>query len=197
MIRFLDLIISITVTILLLPFSILILLVNSFVTHGQPLFIQKRVGKNGVLFNLIKFRTMTGKDSSDMQITIGKRDKRITSFGLILRKFKLDEIPQLLNVIVGDMSLVGPRPEVMKYVCQYSEEEKEVLRVKPGITDYASIVYYNESEILGTANNAEKMYIEEIIPKKIELNRRFIMDPSVKQYFSILNLTLRRIFFNR
>jgi lipopolysaccharide/colanic/teichoic acid biosynthesis glycosyltransferase len=195
MIRLLDLIISIVVTILLSPISIIIIVINSIVTKGKPFFTQKRVGKEGRIFNLIKFRTMIDTDKNGMLITIGARDNRITPFGYILRKHKLDEIPQLLNVIKGEMSMVGPRPEVIKYVELYSEEQRIILKIKPGITDYASIVYYNESEILATSPDAEKKYIQELIPRKIELNMKYISDPSVMQYLSILRLTLKRFFF--
>jgi lipopolysaccharide/colanic/teichoic acid biosynthesis glycosyltransferase len=196
MIRFFDLFFSLIGLISLLPFSVLITILNSFETKGKPFFTQLRVGKNSNPFNLIKFRTMYNNSGNEIQLTIGIRDRRITHFGFFLRKYKLDEIPQLLNVIKGEMSLVGPRPEVPKYVMMYNEDQKKVLSVKPGLTDYASILFYNENEILARSVEPEKIYIEEIIPQKIELNNKFISDPSINQYFYILWLTIKKIFFS-
>lgn len=196
MIRLFDLFFSLVGLILFFPFSVLIAILNSFETNGKPFFSQQRVGKDGKLFNLIKFRTMCNNSGDENQLTIGIRDKRITRFGFFLRKYKLDEIPQLLNVIRGEMSLVGPRPEVPKYVQMYNQDQKKILGIKPGLTDYASILFFNENEILAKSNEPEKTYIEVIIPQKIELNNRFISDPSLRQYFSILWLTIRKIFFS-
>lgn len=197
MIRFFDFILSSIGIIILFPFSVIITILNLFETKGNPLFIQTRVGRYGIVFNMIKFRTMFTNLEKKHLITIGKRDERITRFGYFLRKYKLDEIPQLVNVIKGEMSLVGPRPEVLKYVNMYSPEQKNVLKVRPGITDYASIEYFNENEILSSSLEPEKTYIEELLPRKIELNLKFISDPSLKQYFLILWLTTKRIFFKR
>jgi lipopolysaccharide/colanic/teichoic acid biosynthesis glycosyltransferase len=196
MLRFFDIILSSVGIIILFPFSVIITIINIFVTKGRPFFIQTRVGRYGIMFNLIKFRTMYVNHDKEQLITIGKRDLRITRFGYFLRRYKLDEIPQLLNVVKGEMSLVGPRPEVLKYVNLYSPEQKNVLNVRPGITDFASIKYYDENEILSSSSDPEKTYIDELLPRKIELNLKFISDPSVKQYFLILWLTLRRILFN-
>jgi lipopolysaccharide/colanic/teichoic acid biosynthesis glycosyltransferase len=196
MIRLFDLFFSLVGLILFFPFSVLIAILNSFETNGKPFFIQQRVGKDGKIFDLIKFRTMCNNSGDENQLTIGKRDKRITRFGFFLRKYKLDEIPQLLNVIRGEMSLVGPRPEVPKYVQMYNQDQKKILGIKPGLTDYASILFFYENEILAKSNEPEKTYIEDIIPQKIELNNRFISDPSLRQYFSILWLTIRKIFFS-
>jgi lipopolysaccharide/colanic/teichoic acid biosynthesis glycosyltransferase len=196
MIRLFDLFFSLIGLILLFPILALIVILNSLETRGRPFFRQKRVGMDGRLFNLIKFRTMYKNSGDENQLTIGIRDKRITRFGYFLRKYKLDEIPQLLNVIKGEMSLVGPRPEVPKYVMLYNEDQKKILFVKPGLTDYASIFFFNENEILARSLEPEKTYIEKIMPQKIELNKRFISDPSFRQYLFILWLTIKKIFLS-
>ncbi|MEG1555939.1 MAG: sugar transferase, partial [Bacteroidales bacterium] len=124
------------------------------------------------------------------------KDPRVTHIGTFLRKYKLDELPQLFNVIGGQMSLVGPRPEVRKYVEIYTAEQRKVLSVRPGITDYASLQYINENEMLLTSQNPEETYIREIMPAKIELNLRFIQNPSLKEYFRIIGLTIKAIIKN-
>ena len=130
-------------------------------------------------------------------LTVGKRDPRITKTGYFIRKYKVDELPQLVNVIKGDMSIVGPRPEVKKYVDLYTEEQRVVLNVKPGITDYASIMYRSENEILDKSIDPEKTYIEEIMPEKIRLNKIFINDKGLQQYFRIIICTVYNIFRQR
>lgn len=136
------------------------------------------------------------RSGSDKQggLTVGSRDPRITGSGLFLRRHKLDELPQLFNVLKGEMSIVGPRPELRKYVDLYSEEQKIVLQVRPGITDIASMEYIDENEILGASSDPERTYIEEIMPAKLELNRKFIENQSLRNYFRIIDLTLRKIF---
>ena len=126
-------------------------------------------------------------------ITVGGRDPRITRIGYFIRKYKLDELPQLFNVLKGDMSLVGPRPEVRKYVDLYTDEQRRVLSVRPGITDYASIEYVDENKILGQAEDADKAYQEQIMPDKIRYNMRYIDNRSIKEYFKIIFLTFRSI----
>lgn len=126
-------------------------------------------------------------------LTVGGRDPRITRIGYYLRKYKIDELPQLINVLTGDMSLVGPRPEVRKYVNLYNEEQKKVLRVQPGITDYASIEYSNENEILGKAENPEQVYIDEIMPAKLKLNLKYIAEKSLMTDLKIILRTLKKI----
>jgi len=126
-------------------------------------------------------------------LTVGVRDSRITRVGFWLRKYKLDELPQLINVIFGEMSLVGPRPEIRQYVTLYNSQEMKVLSVKPGITDYASIEYINESEILGNSTDPEKTYTEVVMPAKIELNMKFINCPTPGNYFAILIKTFAKI----
>jgi len=130
-----------------------------------------------------------GSDKQGL-ITVGGRDPRITRIGYFIRKYKLDELPQLFNVLKGDMSLVGPRPEVRKYVDLYTEEQRKVLSVRPGITDYASIEYVDENTILGQADDADKVYVELILPDKIRYNMKYIEHRSVAEYFKIIFLTI-------
>src|ERR1017187_9914390 len=151
---------------LFIVFSILIL----FDSKGGVFYRQIRVGKGSKDFLLFKFRTMYLNSDSKGLLTVGSRDNRITKYGHFLRKYKLDELPQLFNVLIGNMSLVGPRPEVRKYVDMYNAEQLKVLSIKPGITDLASIEYSNENEILAKYPDAEKGYLEEVMPAKLRLN---------------------------
>ncbi|HNW74656.1 MAG TPA: sugar transferase [Bacteroidales bacterium] len=194
MVRFFDLFFSLVGVILLLPLFLIISLWIMATSRGGIFFRQQRVGKNGKDFYLFKFRTMKPDSEQGGKLTIGSRDPRITAAGLFLRKFKLDELPQLFNVITGEMSLVGPRPEVRKYVELYSAEQQTVLQVKPGITDYASIAYMDENTLLGRSADPERTYIETIIPEKIRLNMKYIENQGLSAYFKILILTLLHIF---
>jgi len=194
MLRFFDLLFSIIGLILLLPFFCVIAIIIALDSRGGIFYFQSRVGKNGKDFNLMKFRTMVIGAEKSGGITIGTRDSRITKTGYFLRRYKLDELPQLINVIKGDMSLVGPRPEIRKYVDLYTAEQKIVLSVKPGITDYASIGYIDENEILGKSSDPEKSYIEEIMHAKILLNRKYIDNRGLKEYFKILFKTCGKLF---
>lgn len=143
-------------------------------SKGDIFFKQVRVGKGGKTFNILKFRTMVvNAESLGKQITVGK-DNRITKIGGFLRKLKVDELPQLINVFKGDMSLVGPRPEVPKYVDMYTEEQRKVLTVRPGITDMASLRYKDENDILGKVDDPEAYYINTIMPDKLKLNLEYI-----------------------
>lgn len=147
-------------------------------SKGGIFYRQTRVGKNQEEFKLFKFRTMKPGSDKAGQITVGNNDGRITGIGKVLRKLKLDEIPQLLNVIKGDMSIVGPRPEVPKYVKLYSKQQLKVLSVRPGLTDLASIEFINENELLGKSENPEEEYVNEIMPKKLLLNSQYIENQS-------------------
>jgi lipopolysaccharide/colanic/teichoic acid biosynthesis glycosyltransferase len=192
-IRILDIIFSFIGLIILSPFFLIISLLIVLDSRGGIFYKQQRVGLNGVEFKLFKFRTMyTGADKKGL-LTVGGKDNRITKIGYFLRKYKLDELPQLINVFIGEMSLVGPRPEVRKYTDMYNDYQKKVLSVKPGITDYASIEYSDENEILGKAINPEKAYIEEVMPAKIELNYKFINNPTTINYLKIILLTIYKI----
>lgn len=161
-------------------------------SRGPIFFKQKRVGKNKKTFEIYKFRTMvTDAEKMGKQITVGN-DRRITRIGKVIRKCKLDELPQLINVLKGEMSLVGPRPEVPRYVELYDEYQEQILLVKPGITDYASIKFINENEILGASSDPEEEYIKEIMPNKIELNMQYINNFSI---FEDIRLILKTILY--
>ncbi len=180
--------------ILFLPFLCIALAIK-LTSRGPVFFRQVRVGRNGKEFRIFKFRTMvTDAEKKGLQITVGQ-DKRVTFVGKILRKTKMDELPQLINVFAGQMSFVGPRPEVPHYVGMYSEYQRNVLRVRPGITELASIVYRDENEVLGQSEDPEKTYIEEIMPKKIELNLQYIRKMSfwydIKLIFQTFAVILR------
>ena len=158
---------------LLLPFCIVAIIIKC-TSEGPVFYKQVRVGKDGKEFKIFKFRTMVvDADKKGLQITT-KNDNRVTKIGAILRKTKLDELPQLINVLIGDMSFVGPRPEVPKYVALYNEEQRNVLLVRPGITELSSILFRDENEMLDAAENPEKVYIEEIMPKKISYNLEYL-----------------------
>jgi lipopolysaccharide/colanic/teichoic acid biosynthesis glycosyltransferase len=190
MLRALDFVFSLFGLIILFPILFLIALWVKLDSKGPIFYVQKRVGLNGVDFNLHKFRSMRLDSDKLGLLTIGGRDPRITRSGYFIRKYKIDELPQLLNVLKGEMSLVGPRPEVRKYVDLYNESQQRVLWVRPGITDEASIVFKSENEILAKSTNPEHTYIHEIMPAKIELNKRFIEDQSVFNYFKIIFKTI-------
>lgn len=190
--RIFDLFFSILGLIILFPILVIVSLMIKFTSKGSVLFKQIRVTKNGKLFKIYKFRTMRENTEGNKQLTVGN-DNRITGIGHILRKTKFDEIPQLLNVIKGEMSLVGPRPEVPKYVELYNEEQREILKVPAGITDYASIYFSDESELLGKAKDPEKFYIEKIMPYKIELNKKYINNIGIITDIKIIILTILKI----
>ncbi len=193
MIRLVDILLSAIGLILISPLLLVIYILIRLTSKGPGFYSQKRVGKNGVPFRLFKFRSMRIGSDKGTLITVGGRDSRITKVGYYLRKYKLDELPQLWNVLIGDMSLVGPRPEVERYVRLYTPEQRVVLSVKPGITDYASIAYSDENLILGMADDPEKMYVEQIMPKKIEYNLQYINNQTMKEYFKIIFLTFAKI----
>jgi lipopolysaccharide/colanic/teichoic acid biosynthesis glycosyltransferase len=190
MIRFFDLLFSVIGLILLSPLFIIISLWIKLDSSGPVFFIQTRVGRFGQDFKLFKFRSMHCKMEQSGLLTVGERDPRITRSGFFIRKYKLDELPQLINVLLADMSIVGPRPEVRKYVNMYTEEQKVVLLYKPGITDYASIVFRNENELLAGSGNPEDLYIRLIMPEKLRLNLEFVTDRKLSKYFKIIFLTI-------
>jgi lipopolysaccharide/colanic/teichoic acid biosynthesis glycosyltransferase len=133
-----------------------------------------------------------GADSQGL-LTVGGRDPRITGVGYFLRKYKLDELPQLVNVLIGDMSLVGPRPEVRKYVDLYTDEQRKVLNLKPGITDYASIEYFDENDLIARSKDPEQTYIKEIMPAKIKLNLKYMSEVGVLTDLKLIFKTFARI----
>lgn len=193
MIRFFDIIFSIIGLVILSPLFIVLYLLIRIESKGGGFYSQERIGKNGKSFKLFKFRSMRiGSDKKGL-ITIGEKDNRITKTGFILRKYKLDELPQLWNVFIGDMSLVGPRPEVKKYTDLYTEEQKQVLQVRPGITDWASIKYVDENKILGESKDPDDAYVNLIMPNKIKLNMVYIQHQTLREYFKIIFTTFKEI----
>jgi|TARA_R110000737_G_scaffold222262_1_gene237523 lipopolysaccharide/colanic/teichoic acid biosynthesis glycosyltransferase len=176
--RTFDIVVSLIVLLFFLPFGIIISIFILSSSKGGIFYRQTRVGLNEVDFKLLKFRTMRPNSDKLGQLTVGMRDPRITKIGYFLRKYKLDEFPQFLNVLKGEMSIIGPRPEVREYVDHYTMEQRKVLLVKPGITDYASLHYFNENEVLGQSQDPIKTYIEEVMPVKLALNKKYVEEQS-------------------
>ena len=193
MIRLFDILFSTIGLLLLSPLFLIIYIIIIIESKGGGFYSQTRVGKNGIPFAIYKFRSMRTDADKHGLITVGGRDPRITRIGYYIRKYKIDELPQLWNVLVGDMSLVGPRPEVQKYVDLYTEEQRKVLSVRPGITDYASIEYVDENILLAKSDDPDRTYIEVVMPAKIKLNMKYINNKSLKEYFKIIFLTLAKI----
>ena len=190
MIRFFDIVFSFTGLIILSPLLLIVAVWVKIDSKGPVLYRQIRVGLHNIDFRLLKFRSMHINADKAGLLTVGGRDSRITTAGYWLRKYKIDELPQLINVLKGDMSLVGPRPEVRKYVNIYTEAQKKVLRVRPGITDMASIAYKKENELLAGSPDPEKTYIDQVMPAKLKLNMVFIENPTLTNYFKIIFKTL-------
>jgi lipopolysaccharide/colanic/teichoic acid biosynthesis glycosyltransferase len=191
--RIFDIVASLIVLSVLFPFLLIVGLVIVIDSPGGPFYIQTRVGKNAKEFGLIKFRSMRPNADKSGQLTVGN-DARVTKVGKFIRRFKIDEFPQLLNIIIGDMSIVGPRPEVPKYVALYSEEQRTVLTVLPGLTDFATIEYIDEQEILGKAEDPEKAYIEKVMPDKLSLNLKYIDQANFWLDISLIFKTIGKIF---
>jgi lipopolysaccharide/colanic/teichoic acid biosynthesis glycosyltransferase len=191
--RFFDLFFSLLGLLFLFPILFVIGLIIVIDSRGGIFYLQTRVGKNNKDFRLLKFRTMvTGAERNGL-LTIGENDQRITHAGKWLRKYKLDELPQLINILKGDMSFVGPRPEVRKYVALYTPEQSAVLSVRPGLTDYASLAYINENEVLSAYPNPEKAYIERVMPEKLVLNLKYIKDRGLMTDIKIIFKTIGKI----
>lgn len=185
-----DILMALIGLILLSPFFLLIALSIAVDSRGGVFYKQERIGKNRKPFKLLKFRSMgVGADKKGL-LTVGFNDNRVTRVGRFIRRYKLDELPQLLNILCGNMSFVGPRPEVRKYVDQYSEEQLKVLQVRPGLTDYASLEYFNENELLSKSPNPEETYVKEVMPAKLNLNFKYIENQG---FFTDLNLIFRTI----
>ncbi|MFT4678884.1 MAG: lipopolysaccharide/colanic/teichoic acid biosynthesis glycosyltransferase [Litorivivens sp.] len=191
--RVLDILFALlAVAFLLLP-GLIIALMIKLGSKGGVFFKQIRVGKEGSEFSIIKFRSMKPESESTGQLTVGERDPRITRIGQFLRKSKLDETPQLFNIIKGEMSIVGPRPEVPKYVSMYTTEQRQVLAVRPGLTDLASLEYFEENRLLGESMDPEQTYIDTIMPHKLSLNMKYIQEKSLLLDAKIIWLTIKRI----
>lgn len=191
--RVFDIVFASIILLFFLPFGLIISILILFSSKGPAFYFQKRVGQFGEEFSLWKFRTMRPQSDVSGKLTVGMKDPRITSIGYFLRKYKLDEFPQFINVLKGDMSIVGPRPEVQEYVQLYNEEQRKVLDAKPGITDYASLHYFNENELLGRAEDPQKVYIEEIMPAKLKLNQEYVRQMSLVTDIRIMWSTFKRI----
>ena len=190
--RLFDLLFSMVVLILFFPFGIIISLCIIIDSRGGVFYKQERVGLNGAVFTILKFRSMYVKADSNGSLTVAK-DPRITRVGWLIRKLKLDEFPQFLNVIAGQMSVVGPRPEVKEFVDLYTDEQREILRVKPGITDEASLAYFDENNMLSDSSKPKLTYIQEIMTRKIEINLKYLSEKSWYSDAVVILKTMLRI----
>jgi len=193
--RVFDIVFALTFLVLLSPLLLVFSLLVALTSPGGAFFRQVRVGKEGRAFRLLKFRTMRQGSEARGQLTIGGRDPRVTGVGYFLRKTKLDELPQLWNVLCGDMSVVGPRPEVPRYVDLYTPEQRAVLSVRPGITGMASIDYIDENEILARASDPESAYVRDVMPSKLALDLRYVRERSFALDLRIISATIGRVFF--
>lgn len=191
--RLFDILFALAALLVLTPILLVIVILVAIDTPGGVIFRQERVGRNGQLFHIYKFRTMaTGADVQGPQLTM-PGDPRITRIGAFLRRWKLDELPQLLNVVAGDMSFVGPRPEVPQYVAMWPEaSRREILQARPGITDPASLEFFDETAILSRSSDPERTYIEVVLPRKVECYIQYLRTRSMLGDLSVVLRTLRR-----
>lgn len=194
--RAFDFLFSLFILTLFFPIGLIISVLILFGSPGGIFYRQERIGKNGIPFKLYKFRSMRVNAEASGKLTVGMKDPRITSVGVFIRKYKLDEFPQFINVLKGDMSIVGPRPEVHEFVALYSDTQQKVLEVKPGITDYASIEYFNENELLASSDNPKRTYVEKIMPDKLALNQKYLTNPTLAHDLKIIFMTIRRVLKN-
>jgi len=191
--RIFDVVFSLFGIIFLLPVFLVVIFLLKLDSKGSIIYKQVRVGLNLNNFELYKFRTMCKDADKKGLLTVGDHDNRITRFGYWLRKYKIDELPQLFNILKGEMSFVGPRPEVLKYVQLYDAVQKRVLTVKPGITDWASIRFINENQLLENADDPENYYINTIIPTKVNENLKYIDHNNLWIDLKIISTTLKSI----
>lgn len=191
--RIFDIVCSLFILVLFLPVGIFIAIWICLESKDGVFYRQERIGKNGIQFRILKFRSMRKDADKSGKLTVGMRDPRITRSGYFIRKYKLDEFPQFINVLKGEMSIVGPRPEVKEYTDLYTTEQRKILSVKPGITDYASLEYFKENEILGSSDDPEKTYIEQVMPAKIALNLKYIHNPGIVQDLTIMWRTFLKL----
>jgi len=189
--RLFDLFFSLGGLLVLSPLFLVLAVAVKISSRGPVLFRQQRIGQDGKPFYINKFRSMVANAEKLGLSVTSDGDPRITALGRFLRKTKLDELPQLWNVLVGDMSFVGPRPEVPRYVDRYTAEQKRVLSLKPGITDLATLEFRNEEELLGGAEDTERFYLEYCVPRKIELNLAYADKANVWEDARIILRTLR------
>lgn len=190
-----DIVFSILILTIFFPFIILIALLIKLDSKGSAFFIQERVGKDNVVFNIYKFRTMYEASQSKGLLTLGNHDSRITKIGYYLRRYKIDEFPQIINVLIGNMSFVGPRPELRHYVNIYKEEDYVVFSIKPGITSLASLKYINEAELLKTAKDPEDFFVNAIIPDKLKLDKEYIKNQNFLLDIKIISLSIYKALF--
>jgi len=191
--RIFDISVSLIALILFLPFFVILAILITIDSKGGIFYKQQRIGRNEQPFLMYKFRTMFTDADKKGLLTVGNHDNRITRMGYFLRKYKLDELPQLWNVLLGDMSLVGPRPEVKRYVDLYNTQQRQVFNIRPGLTDYASFDFINENELLAKSKNPEETYIQEILPKKLELSLQYIREMSFFTDIKIILKTIKKI----
>ena len=192
--RLFDIFFSLIGLIILIPVFLIIAIIIKIDSKGPVFFRQSRVGQFNKDFRIFKFRTMQVNADKLGLLTVGNKDPRVTNVGYFLRKYKLDEFPQLINVLIGNMSFVGPRPEVRHYVNYYSKDDLEILNLKPGITDYASIEYRNEVELIKEVEDSEKVYVEQIIPAKLKLNKLYMHKSNLFVDIKIILKTILAIF---
>lgn len=191
--RLFDVILSLIGIILIFPVCLIISIFIKLDSKGPVLFIQSRVGKNNSDFNIYKFRTMKVESNKKGLLTLGNNDARVTKIGYFLRRYKIDEFPQLINIFKGDMSFVGPRPELRYYVNFYNEDDLKILQVRPGITGLASLKYRNEVELLKAAKNPEEYFVKTIIPDKLKYNKEYIKRQSFFFDLKLIGLTIIRV----
>ncbi len=195
--RVLDILFSLLLLILAIPFILIIGFIIVLDSPGSPLFLQERVTKYGKRFRIVKFRTMiVDADHKGTEVTVSA-DPRITKIGNFLRKFRLDEVPQLINILLGQMTFVGTRPEVPNYVQHYTPEMLATLLLPAGVTSRTSIEFRNEQELLKDAIDIDKVYIEQILPEKMKINLAYIKDFSLKEDLSIILLTIKKVFLSK
>jgi lipopolysaccharide/colanic/teichoic acid biosynthesis glycosyltransferase len=191
--RLMDVVFSFFILMAFLPFGFIIAMCIALESRGGIFYRQERIGLGGKPFMLLKFRSMRPNADRQGKLTVGERDPRITRAGAFIRKYKLDEFPQFINVLTGEMSVVGPRPEVMEYVRHYTAEQRKVLDYKPGITDLASISYFEENKILANSKDPERTYLEEIMPTKIRINLEYQAKANVWRDLGVVWKTAMRM----
>lgn len=191
--RLFDIVVSFAILTVFFPIGFILSFCILLESKGGVFYRQERIGQFGKSFYLFKFRTMRPDSDRLGTLTVGMRDPRITRVGYFIRKYKLDEFPQFLNVIRGEMSIVGPRPETREYVDHYTPEQAKILEVKPGITDYASLEYFDENRILGESSNPKETYIHEIMPAKLILNQKYLDNPNLKTDIQIMWMTFLKV----
>ena len=191
--RLMDVVFSLFILMAFLPFGLIISICIALESRGGVFYRQERIGLGGKPFMLLKFRSMRPNAELHGKLTVGARDPRVTRVGAFVRRYKLDEFPQFINVLRGDMSVVGPRPEVMEYVRHYTAEQRKVLDYKPGITDLASISYFEENKLLAKSRDPERTYLEEIMPNKIRINLEYQLTATVWRDLGVVWKTALRM----